>query len=168
MGVYDTLRSQRINQFKQQKLKHVHHFRGELGTRNTAQDLYLEGRDGDFNTEVDAIHLPDDSMALFQLNYVMLNSDGTEVDWASKIVTASKDGSNNISLNSDSNAPSVIAQSSAGTATERVDLKANSDNDGIILEANQDATGNTVFVHATLELLAYISTDLSYLYFQSN
>ena len=168
MGVYNTLASTRKEQFKQHKLDHTQEFFGVLGSRDSALTLYLEGRDGDVNNEADAIFFPDDSFALFQLSYVMLNSDGTEVDFETSIHTVSKDGSANISINSDTNVPSVIQESSSGTGTEAVTLTSVSNNEAIALSATQDATDNTVYVHAQLELLAFASKETDYLRFQSN
>jgi len=167
MSIFDSLADARKEQFKQQDLKHVHNFRGKLTSRGTAQDLFLEGRDADENTEADAIFLPDQSIAQFQLNYVMIDGSGNPIDAESSIHLVEKTGSGNLAINNDSNYPNVIVEHSAGTATESADLSSTSGGDGLIISAQQDAA-SVVHVHATLELLAFISTDLHYLKFQSN
>jgi len=173
MGVYNKLSEYRKEQFKQQKLKHVHNFRGELGTRNTALELYLEGRDGDQDAEADGIFIPENSFIQFHLSYQMIRSGGAPVDAESSVHIVERSGPSGLAINNDVNYPAILVEHSAGTATERVDLKAkssnnDSNNDKIVLEANQDATSNTVFVHAQLEVLSLVATDLDYLYFQSN
>lgn len=168
MPVYGTLAETRKAQFQKQQLKHVHHFRGELGTRNSPLSLWLEGRDADENTEADAIFFPNDSIAQFQLNYVMVDSAGNPIDAESSIQLVEKNGSANVAINNDTGYPTIITQHSAGTGTEFADIASASSGEAIQLLASQDATSNTVYVHATLELLSFISTDLSYLKFQSN
>ena len=168
MGVYDTLKSARTAQFHQHKLSHTHNFFGKLTTTGSGNsiNLYLEGRDADENTEADAIFLPDDSLMIFQLSYVMLEEDGTLIDFQTSIHHAQKDGSANIAIDGDANAPNVIVQADGGTASDSVSPVANSDNDGIVLEAETGTA--TAYVHAQIEVLAFVSTNLDYLKFQSN